>query len=840
MSTSRTGASLILLASTLLGLARHAPAAVIQVPIDYPLIQTALDSCASGDTVLVAPGHYHERLVVPNKTVTLGSQTLLTGDTLFIPQTILDGDSLGTVLTVAVGGLNRFILDGFTIQGGVGALYHGGGIHFADSTDAEIRNLHFTRNYSTDTGACVYGDGLSNPFRGPRRFIMRHVRAFENYLSSMQYALFRIRSNQYSEVTNLICNNANYEIFSLASNDSIVVNGVYSSNNRCRILMDAGLPAYTQHSYQEYRDIHVSNTVWDGSSLVNFGGRSKGIVNNLSFNDNTQIGTRDSRKQLLRVSLQGVPSEFDSLIFRRNSGLVQGSTVGELERSRALDENWVHGKITNLIVEDCSLGDSSYTAWNSSSNYPSMLTTERCSVRNVVFRNNRITLTPGSNTPEWGVQGARLWRHETLTADSIHVRNALFENNLVIDLDDNAALPLHWANEGRCLFMWTGAYLSFVVDSCVFDGNRQPNMAAELPFGGIYNDGQDVGSVLQIHRDIPTENNGTKHFSNLIFRNNDDGGIRSLEESDLHFRNVQMINMSRQGFDLEAVSATLDNVFINGCTPYEAIPFRSEQMPLRLAVTDSGRVRNSTVINCTTPYVAMTGNRLYQTPADPRVTFENCLFWNNTYDHFEAELPQYDYPGWNHFVPGVYNHCLLQEAMPNGQDNQVGIDPLFHPFWGPPYLSPQSPCIDAGNPDPAFNDIEDPANPGFALWPSQGTLRNDIGVTGGPYAALMDTNWVAVPAWEPRPQPAAFHLGAPWPNPFNPVTRIPFTLARPMPVRLVVRNLLGQEVAVLAEGPRAAGAHQVRFPAGGLASGLYLVTLEAGGRAETRAVTLLR
>jgi sugar lactone lactonase YvrE len=53
------------------------------------------------------------------------------------------------------------------------------------------------------------------------------------------------------------------------------------------------------------------------------------------------------------------------------------------------------------------------------------------------------------------------------------------------------------------------------------------------------------------------------------------------------------------------------------------------------------------------------------------------------------------------------------------------------------YLSPNSPCIDAGNPNSIYHDIEDPANTGYAKWPSQGELRNDIGAYGGPLADLL-------------------------------------------------------------------------------------------------------
>jgi sugar lactone lactonase YvrE len=53
------------------------------------------------------------------------------------------------------------------------------------------------------------------------------------------------------------------------------------------------------------------------------------------------------------------------------------------------------------------------------------------------------------------------------------------------------------------------------------------------------------------------------------------------------------------------------------------------------------------------------------------------------------------------------------------------------------YLSPNSVCIDSGNPDAMYNDSEDPSNPGYAKWPSQGLLRNDMGAYGGPLATLL-------------------------------------------------------------------------------------------------------
>ncbi len=47
------------------------------------------------------------------------------------------------------------------------------------------------------------------------------------------------------------------------------------------------------------------------------------------------------------------------------------------------------------------------------------------------------------------------------------------------------------------------------------------------------------------------------------------------------------------------------------------------------------------------------------------------------------------------------------------------------------YLMAGSPGIDAGDPDPFWNDREDSGNPGNALWPAMATLLNDQGAYGG-------------------------------------------------------------------------------------------------------------
>lgn len=82
--------------------------------------------------------------------------------------------------------------------------------------------------------------------------------------------------------------------------------------------------------------------------------------------------------------------------------------------------------------------------------------------------------------------------------------------------------------------------------------------------------------------------------------------------------------------------------------------------------------------------------------------------------------------------------------------------------------------------------------------------------------------------------PGTFALRPAFPNPFREETTLTFELAEAAEVRLEVFDALGRRVALLAEGPRPAGTHAVAFRAEGLAPGLYVARLAAGGRTATR------
>ena len=106
---------------------------------------------------------------------------------------------------------------------------------------------------------------------------------------------------------------------------------------------------------------------------------------------------------------------------------------------------------------------------------------------------------------------------------------------------------------------------------------------------------------------------------------------------------------------------------------------------------------------------------LYVLNTDPILM--NNIFWGNEGDELYS---------------GSSTISVMFSDIEGGYPGQGNINsfPIFDDIVNY-YLNPNSPCIDAGNPNSTYNDIENPNNPGFALFPAMGTLRNDMGVYGG-------------------------------------------------------------------------------------------------------------
>ena len=89
-------------------------------------------------------------------------------------------------------------------------------------------------------------------------------------------------------------------------------------------------------------------------------------------------------------------------------------------------------------------------------------------------------------------------------------------------------------------------------------------------------------------------------------------------------------------------------------------------------------------------------------------------------------------------------------------------------------------------------------------------------------------------------RPQAIALPGNYPNPFNPVTQIPFELPAAAQVRLDVYDVLGRRVATLVNEQVQAGDHRVSFDATGLSSGVYIARMQARDEVRTLRMMLVK
>ncbi len=88
-------------------------------------------------------------------------------------------------------------------------------------------------------------------------------------------------------------------------------------------------------------------------------------------------------------------------------------------------------------------------------------------------------------------------------------------------------------------------------------------------------------------------------------------------------------------------------------------------------------------------------------------------------------------------------------------------------------------------------------------------------------------------------------LDANVPNPFNPATRLQFSISMASHVLLTIYSIDGERVTVLVDGPLDEGTHSVVWrgcDSGGqmVSSGIYFMMLEAAGEHRTQSMALIR
>lgn len=206
------------------------------------------------------------------------------------------------------------------------------------------------------------------------------------------------------------------------------------------------------------------------------------------------------------------------------------------------------------------------------------------------------------------------------------------------------------------------------------------------------------------------------------------------------------------------------------------------------------------------------------------ITAQNNIIWNNTQI---SGGPIY------HWGASTITFSNVEGGF-TGEGN-IDLDPQFidEELF---ILGESSPCIDAGNPDLIYNDPEDPNNPGQALYPSQGSIVNDMGGYGGPLSACFQPTSI-----QSNTIPQIIKNLYNYPNPFNPSTTISFSINTEN-TELIIYNLKGQKIrqysisndqsSIVWDG-RDSNNQQV-------ASGIYFYKLDLGNYSQAKKMILLK
>jgi hypothetical protein len=194
-----------------------------------------------------------------------------------------------------------------------------------------------------------------------------------------------------------------------------------------------------------------------------------------------------------------------------------------------------------------------------------------------------------------------------------------------------------------------------------------------------------------------------------------------------------------------------------------------------------------------------------------------------------AESGQTYYDFGTGVVPSVFsaasNNLWFNAGIAPGWDtNSVNANPMFINAASNDFrLSENSPAIDTG------------INTGISR-DYIGTLRDlnyDIGAyeyttltsvePGGHYTMIFD-----------------FYLKQNFPNPFNPSTKIKYSIPQSSQVSLKIFNTIGEEIATLCNEEKPAGTYELIWNAANLPSGVYFYQLIASEFVQTRKMIFLK
>ena len=115
-----------------------------------------------------------------------------------------------------------------------------------------------------------------------------------------------------------------------------------------------------------------------------------------------------------------------------------------------------------------------------------------------------------------------------------------------------------------------------------------------------------------------------------------------------------------------------------------------------------------------------------------------------------------------------------------------------------------------------------------------GTGQTDI----RKYDLYVNTNPLSTNNYSSSPN--TYHLSTNYPNPFNAITRIDFSIPIDQFVNIKVYDVLGNEISTLINDKLSTGKHSIQWDASNHSTGLYFIKLECSNYFKIRKMLLLK
>ena len=88
--------------------------------------------------------------------------------------------------------------------------------------------------------------------------------------------------------------------------------------------------------------------------------------------------------------------------------------------------------------------------------------------------------------------------------------------------------------------------------------------------------------------------------------------------------------------------------------------------------------------------------------------------------------------------------------------------------------------------------------------------------------------------------PEEISFGSAYPNPFNPITMVNISIPSEMEVHVAIHDMLGREIAELANGVYSIGNYELHWNASNHSSGIYFVKMSAAGQTNIQKLMLVK